>query len=964
MAGDDEQRQPLLGNESQGDYGASTSGGAPPAAEGESREAMEAREIAYACKTGPGGLSSAEAAERLERYGPNVLEEPQRNELLVFLGFFWGPMPFMIWIATIVVGIERDWEDVTVLLVLQLVNGTVGYFEERSAGDAISALKKSLAPKASVKRDGRFTTIEAKDLVPGDRINLKLGDIVPADSKLGPGKPLEVDQAALTGESLPVTRSADDTVFMGSIVRRGELEAIVCFTGGRTFFGRAAEMVNRAAGEQQGRFQRVMFQNMLVLLSLSIVLCTVIYIKLFESGLTAFDALSTTIVILIACIPIAMQVVSTTVMAVGGRDLAEKKAILARLSAIEELAGMDVLCSDKTGTLTQNKLELFDPVVVDASLTPNELVFLAALAAKRMSEGADAIDTVVTNAVSNDDKQRFDDYDELDFEPFDPVTKRTVARLAGPNGKEVRIAKGATKVILDMCRDKDKVRAQVLRANQDLADRGFRSIGVCRDVGKGYVFAGVLALFDPPRHDTRDTLEKARAMGVSVKMVTGDQTAIAVETSKAIALAEKPVILDMKEFQKAEAQSEAAATNMCERVDGFAEVYPEHKYRIVELLQGARHTVGMTGDGVNDAPALKKAQIGIAVEGSTDAARAAADIVLTEPGLGVIIDAILTARCIFARVRNYVIYRIACTLQLVGFFFLASLIFAPEDYYCYMDDERKIVGSYFASCDYTNPDSGTLLADVGDCHDSEGASCVYPYFYHPAQFAFALPVLGIVIITILNDGCMLTIARDHVIPAETPQDWNLPELRLVAVVLGCVPLGSSLLLLWLGLKCADGLYPSWAFLFNRKVPSDYQNEAGDRYYLKYEELLMLMYLKVSISDFLTLFCARCRGPFFSRAPAVPLFCAFLVATGSATLIAMFGTVSDKTYPMYAISKQACLVVWVYNLAFFLVQDAVKVGCYKLMSLPCCEAFLSCIGARDDPVEEDEKKRHLLEENAA
>ena len=337
---------------------------------------------------------------------------------------------------------------------------------------------------------------------------------------------------------------------------------------------------------------------------------------------------------------------------------------------------------------------------------------------------------------------------------------------------------------------------------------------------------------------------------------------------------------------------------------------------------------------------------------------------LTEPGLGVIIDAILTARCIFARVRNYVIYRIACTLQLVGFFFLASLIFAPEDYYCYMDDERKIVGSYFDSCDYTNPDSGTLLADVGDCHDSEGASCVYPYFYHPAQFAFALPVLGIVIITILNDGCMLTIARDHVIPAETPQDWNLPELRLVAVVLGCVPLGSSLLLLWLGLKCADGLYPSWAFLFNRKVPSDYQNEAGDLYYLKYEELLMLMYLKVSISDFLTLFCARCRGPFFSRAPAVPLFCAFLVATGSATLIAMFGTVSDKTYPMYAISKQACLVVWVYNLAFFLVQDAVKVGCYKLMSLPCCEAFLSCIGARDDPVEEDEKKRHLLEENAA
>ena len=380
--------------------------------------------------------------------------------------------------------------------------------------------------------------------------------------------------------------------------------------------------------------------------------------------------------------------------------------------------------------------------------------------------------------MSNDDKRRFDDYDELDFEPFDPVTKRTVARLAGPNGKEVRIAKGATKVILDMCRDKDKVRAQVLRANQDLADRGFRSIGVCRDVGKGYVFAGVLALFDPPRHDTRDTLEKARAMGVRVKMVTGDQTAIAVETSKAIALAEKPVILDMKELQKAEAQSEAAATNMCERVDGFAEVYPEHKYRIVELLQGARHTVGMTGDGVNDAPALKKAQIGIAVEGATDAARAAADIVLTEPGLSVIIDAMLTARCIFARVRNYVIYRIACTLQLVCFFFLACLVFRPRNFYCYEDSaSQAIAGSYFSDCALDDLDDG------GGCHDYEEDGCAYPYYYDSAKYSFCIPVLGIVIITILNDGCMLTIARDHVLPAATPQNWDLNQLRIIA----CVP---------------------------------------------------------------------------------------------------------------------------------------------------------------------------------
>ncbi|KAH8045908.1 hypothetical protein JL722_13960 [Aureococcus anophagefferens] len=756
-----------------------------------SREEQQEADIRYAMATPPEGLT--EAAARLERFGLNLLEEVKRNELLVFLSFFWGPMPVMIWLATIVVAFEEDWDDFAVLLTLQMVNGVVGYFEEKSAGDAIEALKQSLAPKASVKRGNVFRSLEAKLLVPGDVVNLKLGDIVPADCKLREGKALEVDQAALTGESLPVTRGAGDTVFMGSVIRR-ELEAV-------------------------GRFAKVMFQNTMLLFILSVSLCTVIFVEVYDSGLDFLESLSTVVVILVACIPIAMQIVSTTVMAVGGRSLAEKKAILARLSAIEELAGMDILCSDKTGTLTQNKLQLFDPVLIDPDVDANELVFLGAR--RRMASRADAIDTVIVASVAEKDRPRLEEYSELEFTPFDPV-------------------------VLDLCSDKHAVGDAVMKANDGLASRGFRS-WASPSRRRGGVAPRACSASSTRRVDTKETLERARGMGITVKMVTGDQTAIAVETSRAISLSAKatPLILDMKEFSAADAKSAAAATALCERVDGFAEVYPEHKYRIVELLQLAGHTVGMTG--VNDAPALKKAQIGIAVEGATDAARAAADIVLTEPGLSVIIDAMLTARCIFARVRNYVIYRDRARSS---------------------SGSQAISGSYFSDCALDDLDDG------GGCHDYEEDGCAYPYYYDSAKYSFCIPVLGIVIITILNDGCMLTIARDHVLPAATPQNWDLNQLRIIACVLGCVPLASSLILLYMGLSSADGLYPPYAFLFGRKVPAAYQNAEDDRYYLPYPELTMMMYLKISISDFLTLFASRTRGPFWSRAPS-PLAAAFL-----------------------------------------------------------------------------------------
>ena len=498
--------------------------------------------------------------------------------------------------------------------------------------------------------------------------------------------------------------------------------------------GRAAEMVNKAAAEQKGRFAKVMLQNTTILLTLSVTLCVVIFIKLYSEGIGFLEALSTVVVILVACIPIAMQIVSTTVMAVGGRVLADKKAILARLSAIEELAGMDVLCSDKTGTLTQNKLKLYDPVLVDPTLkSASELVFIASLAAKRMSEGADAIDTVIANSVAEADKPRWKEHVETDFTPFDPVIKRTEAIVKTPNGDVFKVTKGATKVVLEMCANKAECTDVVLGANLDLANRGFRSLGVAMTKANSdeWIFKGVLSLFDPPRHDTKDTIETAYTMGVDVKMITGDQTAIAIETCKNISIGthhgSDPKILDMKDFLAAEDAGLAAAKEIVKVSDGFAEVYPEHKFRIVELLQMQGYTCGMTGDGVNDAPALKKSQIGIAVEGATDAARAAADIVLTAPGLGVIIDAIITARMIFARVRNYVIYRIACTLQLVFFFFLGCLIFYPDQYYCTKDSASdSISGSAFDDC------SGT--------EDYENSDSTYPYYYPSAKYSFCIPV--------------------------------------------------------------------------------------------------------------------------------------------------------------------------------------------------------------------------------
>ena len=568
----------------------------------------------------------------------------------------------------------------------------------------------------------RWRILASCDLVPGDVINLKLGDIVPADCILLDGPPLEVDQAALTGESLPVTMYPGDSAKMGATVKRGEIEAHVSATGSNTFFGKAASMVNSV--ENVSRFQKVMFKINMVLLSTAAVITTIIMIVLLNEGtpppplyictirdqntlplcshtcvlltcsgpsvhscgspstpsllligVALLRALAICVVLLVASIPIAMQLVSTSTMAVGARRLAENGVIVSRLGAIEEMAGMDMLCSDKTGTLTQNKLKLYEPIVI-GDVTDRELILYATLAAKRMEEGQDAIDFCITNECTADPQSKKDltQYVELAFEPFDPTSKRTVATVKNTTtNAEFQTCKGMCNIVLDMCNPSEAMRMKVVGGVQELADRGYRALGVAKTNSSGeWEFLGVLSLFDPPREDTKETIAKAMAMGIPVKMVTGDQTAIAKETCRSLGMGAG--ILNSDLFNLTDAERDGSLSDIVKGAHGFAEVFPEHKFKIVKLLMDCGYTVGMTGDGVNDAPALKRANIGIAVEGATDAARAAADIVLTDPGLKTIIDAIFRARKIFARVRNYCIYRISATFQVSELVDGASLV--------------------------------------------------------------------------------------------------------------------------------------------------------------------------------------------------------------------------------------------------------------------------------------------------
>jgi len=788
-------------------------------------------ELQAKLQSSPQGLTQAEAAKRLASDGPNALKVEKTNALLKFLTYFWGPIPWMIEAAVILSGIVRHWLDFFIILALLFSNALVAFWEEHQAGNEIAALKAKLANDTRVLRDGKWATPKASELVAGDVIRLRLGDIVPADARLLDGDPVEVDQSALTGESLPVTRKPGDAIFSGSIMRQGEIDAMVYATGERTYFGKTAQLVQQA--HTVSHFQRAVLKIGDYLIVLAVGLVAIILIVSLLRHNPLLDTLEFCLVLLVASIPVAMPTVLSVTMAVGARLLAKSQAIVTRLSAIEELAGVDILCSDKTGTLTQNKLTLGDPFTVN-DITASDVILWAALASR--AEDKDTIDLAVIGGVK--DANALKRLEVTHFTPFDPVHKRTEAAVKSGDGKQFFVSKGAPQVILQMSRNADAVKLAVDQAVNQFAGRGFRSLGVCRADEEGnWQFAGVIPMFDPPREQAKATIASARTMGLSVKMVTGDQAAIARETSKQLGLGMN--ILDAKTLGDTKQQPGSQTIAAIEKADGFAQVFPEHKYFIIEALQKKDHIVGMTGDGVNDAPALKLADCGIAVSGATDAARAAASIVLLAPGLSVIIDAIKESRKIFQRMNSYAIYRIAETLRVVLFMTLAILVFN-----------------------------------------------FYP-----------VTAVMIVMIALLNDGAILSIAYDNVNYRNQPEAWNMRLVLGIATVLGVV-----------GPIATFGLF-----------------YIGDRFlHLGRPQLQTMMYLVLSVAGHLTIFLTRTRGAFWTIKPARILWIAVLGTQTIATLIAVYGVF------MTPLSWKLASFVWGYAILWALLTDRIKLLAYRIL----------------------------------
>ena len=613
---------------------------------------------------GAGGLSEAEAVRRLAQYGENVLAESHTSALARLARFFWGPIPWMIEVAALLSAVVRHWDDLAIILAMLIINAAVGFWQEFKADNAIQLLKQRLALKARVMRDGVWKDVAASQLVPGDLIAISLGGIIPADVKLIGGAYLSVDQSALTGESLPVDKKVGDIAYSGSIARLGEMTAEVTATGMSTYFGKTASLVQQA--QTVSHFQRAVLRigNFLILTTVGLV-ATIVLAALFRHD-PLVETIQFALILTVASIPVALPAVLSVTMAVGAEKLARMKAIVSRLVAIEEMAGMDILCSDKTGTLTKNELTLGDPSPAK-DVTRNDLLLAAALASRR--DAPDAIDGAILAGLA--DTKALDAYRVKTFRPFDPVNKRAEADIE-KDGQSFAVAKGAPQVIVELCK-LDATGQEAVAASVDAdAAKGLRTLGVARtEAGGAWRFLGLIALFDPPRDDSAATIAATEAMGVDVKMVTGDHEAIAKEIAGALKLGTNIVVADTVFGDHVPADPLPAI----EAADGFARVFPEHKFKIVKALQGAGHIVGMTGDGVNDAPALKQADIGIAVSGATDAARAAADLVLTAPGLSVITHAIEEARHIFERMTGYAIYRIAETTRILLFMTASILVF-------------------------------------------------------------------------------------------------------------------------------------------------------------------------------------------------------------------------------------------------------------------------------------------------
>lgn len=784
------------------------------------------------------GLSTEEAKRRLKIVGPNEIPEKKVHPLIKFLSYFWGPIPWMIEAAAILSAIIHHWADFWIIITMLLVNGILGFWQEHKAENILEYLKQKLSQTARVLRDGEWKIIPARELVPGDIIRVRIGDIIPADIKLIEGDYLLVDESVLTGESLPVEKHVGDVAFSGSLVKRGEMTGVVIATGLHTFFGKTVQLVQRA--KTVSRYQKLIIRIGDFLILLTIFLAAIMVIIELHRGADILELIRFALVLVVAAIPAAMPAVLSITMAIGAYELAKRQAIVRKLVAIEEMAGVDVLCADKTGTLTKNQLTVADPVPVQPKYTPADVVLYAALASRE--EDKDPIDLAVLHALERFNlKDEIKKYKQIKFTPFDPVIKRTEAVIEAPDGKQFKVAKGAPQVILNLVGANEELRRKVMEIVDEHAKRGYRMIGVAKTMEgtlDKWEYVGLIPLYDPPREDSAETIKFLQKMGVRVKMITGDHIAIARQIARMLGIGTRIYTID--ELKKAHPSE---AERMIEEADGFAQVFPEHKYMIVDALQKRGHIVAMTGDGVNDAPALKKADVGIAVANATDAARAAADIVMLAPGISVIKDALVEARKIFRRMYSYVVYRITETFRVLFFITLSIIAFN-----------------------------------------------FYP-----------VTAIQIILLALLNDLPILTIAYDNVRIGNKPEKWNIPLILALSSALGTVGVIESFLLLWIGI-----------YLFHMNPAT---------------QLAMIqtfIFLKLAVAGHLTIFVTRTHKPFYSIMPGKWLLITAIATKLAATIVAIYGFGLIAPIPAWLAG-----VVWLYCILWFFVEDGTKLVIYKM-----------------------------------
>lgn len=827
------------------------------------------------------GLSTEEAERRLHESGPNEISTHEETLLHRIGRRFWGPIPWMIELAAILSAAVGKWDDFGIILVMLLINVFLDFFQEHRALNALKALQAGLAKTARVRRDGAFKSIPVSALVPGDIVKLRLGEVVPADIQLVDGDFLQVDQSSLTGESMPVSRRVDEVIYANTIVKQGEMLGVVVNTGMNTDFSSVVALVAEAQLRSRSHFQQMVMQIGRFLIVITVLVITLIALVALFRHQPMLEILRFALVLAVAAIPVALPAVLSVTMAVGAVNLARDKAIVSRLTAIEELAGVDVFCSDKTGTLTRNEMTVVSPVVLDGH-DEAELFVLAALASRL--ENQDPIEL----PIFNDLEERLPGteltaWKVLDFKPFDPIGKRTEALLER-DGRRFTAIKGAPQVLIGMAA-LDETKAQRLADTVELlAARGYRTLAVGRREGDAALeLVGLIPMQDPPRDDSRAVIDEMHANGVKVKMITGDNLAIAREIGHLLGLREQAIrssqlsgaaggelmglievlagaihhrldgsagLAQSRAFAREvieEVRSrfdtsllereflhthESAIVEMIESVDIFAEVVPEDKYRIVDTLQKAGHIVAMTGDGVNDAPALKKADCGFAVSNATDAARAAADIVLTAPGLSVINSAVKQARITFERMKSYATFRIAETMRIVLFMALAILVF---DFY-------------------------------------------------------PITPLMIILLALLNDLPILSIAYDNTRVQSTPVRWKMKALLTLSSLLGLTGVIFSFLLFF--------LLEQW------QVPRG--------------EIQSWLFLKLIVAGHFTLYITRAPGWFWQRPYPAPIL---LVATFGTELI---GTAfAAEGWFMQGIGWQGAALVWAYAIVELLASDVVK-----------------------------------------